>query len=165
MREPAPSEPNNRILRSHTIKGPAPSALEEPHLGFVVVAPSRDGQVVQPGDLLGCKREAVCAYVLLEPRDSPRPRDGDDVAALCQEPGDRHLSRSRGRLGGDPLYLVGDAEVALEVLAHEARIGLAPVALRKVVERADGSGQEAVLLSPTRDRLNKVEGEGRYDGM
>ncbi len=47
-------------------------------------------------------------------------------------------------LGGDGLDLVDDAQVALEVLAGEARVGLAPVVVGPLVGGADRAGEEAV---------------------
>jgi hypothetical protein len=69
------------------------------------------------------------------------PWDWRDVVAL---PGQRHLRRCGARLGGDLLDLIDDAQIALEVLADEARIGFAPVAVGELLGRADLPGEETV---------------------
>ena len=62
------------------------------------------------------------------------PGNRSDVVALGQEPGQSDLTRRRAELGGDGLDLVDEALVALEVLAHEAWIGLAEVAVVQLVQ-------------------------------
>jgi len=50
----------------------------------------------------------------------------------------------RAHLGGDGLHLVGDAQVAPEVLASEPGVGLAEViVVGELLGRADRAGQEA----------------------
>src|SRR5947208_90143 len=61
-----------------------------------------------------------------------------------QQPRQRGLCRGGADFGADGLYLVDDAQVALEVLAGEARVGLAPVVVGEVVDGADLPGQQAV---------------------
>ena len=46
--------------------------------------------------------------------------------------------------GGNGLDVVDDAQVAPEILAGEARVGLAPVVVGKLLGRADLAGEEAV---------------------
>ena len=45
---------------------------------------------------------------------------------------------------GDRFDFVDDGQVDLEVVAGEARVGLAPVVVGEVVDRADRAGEEAV---------------------
>ena len=75
---------------------------------------------------------------------SPCARDGSNVVPLSEEPGKCDLRRSGSGLGGHSLDLFDDPEVALEVLADEPWVGLAPVVVRDVVHRADLAGEEAV---------------------
>jgi hypothetical protein len=48
------------------------------------------------------------------------------------------------RLGGNRLDFLDDAQIALEVLAGEARVGLTPVIIGELLGRTNLSGQEAV---------------------
>ena len=101
-------------------------------------------EVVQPFDLLGAQLDAVGGGVLLDAGDPLGAGDRGDVVALREQPGQRDLRRCGARLGGDGLDLVDDAQVALEVLAGEARVGLAPVVVGELLGRADLAGEEAV---------------------
>jgi hypothetical protein len=63
-------------------------------------------------------------------------RDGSDVVALREQPSERDLRRGCADLGGDGVDFVGDAKVALEVLAREPGVRLAPVSsARSSIER------------------------------
>ena len=72
------------------------------------------------------------------------PGIGADVVALRQQPGQSHLGRGGPGLGGNGLDLVDDAQVAPEVLAGEARVGLPPVVLGELLGYADLAREEAV---------------------
>jgi hypothetical protein len=98
------------------------------------------GEVVELVDLLGGQLDAVGGDVLLDPGDALGAGDGSDVVALGQQPGQGDLRRGGAGLGRDGLDLVGDSQVALEVRAGEARVGLAPVVVHEVLGRADLQG-------------------------
>ena len=84
-------------------------------------------QVVQPLNLPGAQLDAIGSGVLLDARDPLGTGDRGDVVALREQPGQSDLGRCCTRLGGNGLDLVDDAQVALEVLAGEARVGLPPI--------------------------------------
>ena len=88
-------------------------------------------RLFEPFDLLGAQLDAVGGGVLLDAGDPLGAGDRGDVVALGEQPGQRDLRRCGAGLGGDGLDLVDDAQVALEVLAGEARVGLAPVVVGK----------------------------------
>ena len=84
-------------------------------------------EVVQALDLLGAQLDAVGARVFLDTGDPLGAGNRRDVLALCEQPGQSDLCRRCSRLPGNGSDFVNDAQIALEVLASEARIGLAPV--------------------------------------
>jgi hypothetical protein len=47
-------------------------------------------------------------------------------------------------LAGNGLDFIDDAEIAVKILASEARVGLAPVVVRELLGRADVAGEKAV---------------------
>ena len=114
------------------------SAVDDGHVPFVVALAGGRREVVQPFDLLGAQLDAVGGGVLLDAGDPLGAGDRGDVVALREQPGQSDLCRCCTRLGGDGLDLVDDAQVALEVLAGEARVGLAPVVVGEL-RRASGS--------------------------
>lgn len=122
----------------------ARSAVDDSHISFVVALADGRREVVQPFDLLGVHLDAVGRDVLLDASDPLGAGDRGDVVALRQQPGQRDLCRCCARLGGNGLDLVDDAQVALEVLAGEARVGLAPIAVGELLGGADLAGEEAV---------------------
>ena len=103
------------------------SAVDDGHLRLFVALAGGRGEVVQPFDLLGAQLDAVGGGVLLDAGNALGAGDRGDVVALREQPGQGDLRRCGADLGGDGLDLVDDAQVALEVLAGEARVGLAPV--------------------------------------
>src|SRR5215218_9926079 len=103
------------------------SAVDGGHVRFVVAFTGGRSEVVQPFDLLGAELDAVGGGVLLDAGDPLGAGDRGDVVALGEQPGQGDLCRGGPRLGGDGLDLVHDAQVSLEVLSGEARVGLAPV--------------------------------------
>ena len=122
----------------------ARSVVDPGHVGLRVPLAGGRGEGVQPCKLTGGELEAVGGGVLLDSGDAPRAGNRGDVVALGEQPGQGDLCRGGVRLGGDGLDLVDDAQVALEVLAGEARVGLAPVVVGELLERADLAGEEAV---------------------
>src|SRR4051812_19941685 len=120
------------------------SAVNGGHVRFVVAFAGGRSEVVQPFDLLGTELDAVGGGVLLDAGDPLGAGDRGDVVALGEQPGQGDLCRGGPRIGGDGLDLVDDAQVALEVLSGEARVGLAPVVVGEVCDGADLAGEEAV---------------------
>ena len=106
--------------------------------------PGSRGEVVQSFDLLGAELDAVGGGVLLDAGDSLCAGDRGDVVALGEQPGQSNLCRCGTHLGGNGFDLLDDAQVALEVLSDEARVGLAPVVVGEVVNGADLAGEKAV---------------------
>ena len=115
-------------------------------------------EVVQPLDLLDAQLETVGGRVLLDARDPLGAGNRRDVVALRDEPGQRDLRRSRARLGGNgPNFLnflnfLQDAQVAVEVLAREPRVGLTPVAVLRLelLRRTDRASEEAEAVAERR---------------
>ena len=101
-------------------------------------------EFVQPFDLLGAQLDAVRGCVLLDPGDPLGAGNRGDAVALCEQPGQSDLCRCRTSFGGNGLDLGDDAQVALEVLASEARVGLAPIVVGELPGGADLAGEEAV---------------------
>jgi hypothetical protein len=109
-----------------------------------VARAGRRREVVQPFDLRGAQLDAVGGGVLLDARNPLGARNRRDVVALREQPGQRDLGRSDSYLSGNGSNLVDDAQIALEVLAGEARVRLAPVVVGELLGRADLAGEEAV---------------------
>ena len=84
------------------------------------------------------------AAVFSSTRATRLVRNRSDVVALREQPGQRDLCRCCSCLLGNGSNLVDDAQIALEVLASEARVGLAPVVVGELLRRADLAGEEAV---------------------
>ena len=82
--------------------------------------------------------------VFFDAGDPLGPGNRRAVVALREQPGQRDLRRCRSRLGRNGSDLVDDAQIALEVLPGEARVGLAPVVVGALLWRADLTGEEAV---------------------
>ena len=88
--------------------------------------------MVQPLDLVGAQLEAVGSGVLLDAGDPLGTGNRGDVIALREQPGQGDLCRCRTRLGCNSLHLLDDVQVALEVLAGETRVGLAPIVVGEI---------------------------------
>ena len=111
-------------------------------------------EVVQPCDLLGAQLDAVRGSVLFDAGDALGARDRSDVVALREQPGQSDLCWCCTRLGGNGLDLIDDAQVAPEVFAGEARVGLAPVVIGELIGRADLAGEEAVAERRVRNEAD-----------
>ena len=66
-------------------------------------------------------------------------------------------------LGADGLHLVDDRQVAGEVLTGEPGVGLAPVVVGEVVDRADLAGEQAVSERGVRDQADAELAQQRED--
>jgi len=121
-----------------------PSVLDHLHLCFVVVAAGGRGELVELVELRPRELDAVRGSILLDPRDSLGAGDRHDVVSLGQQPCQGNLCGRGANFVGDGLDLVGKAQIPLEVLAHEARVRSAPVALLEVIDGADLAGEESV---------------------
>ena len=99
---------------------------------------------VEPAELVDGELDVRSGGVLFDACDAAGAGDGSDVLTPAEEPGQRGLGRGGADLGTDGGDLVDESEVALEVVAGEARIGLAPVVVAEVVDGADLSGEQAV---------------------
>src|SRR3989475_10509698 len=93
--------------------------------------------------VLGRERDRERARVLLEVRPPLGPRDGDDVLALREHPGERELRGLAALARREPLEVAHEVEILLEVLALEAGREAAVVVGREVLEALDLPGQEA----------------------
>src|SRR5215207_4918221 len=120
------------------------SAVDAGHVRLVVALARGRREVVQAVELGGAEFDAVGSGVFLDAGNPPGSGDGSDVVAAGQQPRQRGLCRRGSDLGADGLHLVDDAQVALEVLAGEPRVGLAPVVIGEVVHGADPPGQQAM---------------------
>src|SRR2546429_9965263 len=103
------------------------SAVDDGHVPFVVALAGGRRQVVQPFELLSAQLDAVGGGVLLDAGNSLGAGNRSDVVALREQPGQSDRCRCCSDLSGNGSDLVDDAQIALEVLAGEARVGLAPV--------------------------------------
>jgi hypothetical protein len=138
------------------------SALKQLHLRVVVVVAGCWGQVVESGGLLRRELDGIGGHVFIDAGDTLGPGDRGDVVALREQPCQSHLGRGSAGLGCDGSDLVGNAQVALEVLAGEARVRLAPVVVGEVVDGSDGPGEEAVAERRVR---NEADAELAEDGQ
>jgi hypothetical protein len=107
------------------------------HVRFVVALAGGRGQVAEPLELVVAQFDAVGGGVLLDAGDPPGAGDRGDVLALGEQPGQGDLRRRGAGLGGDGRDLVDDGQVAVEVPAGEAGVGLAPVVVGDVAGGAD----------------------------
>jgi hypothetical protein len=121
-----------------------------------VAFPGSGSEVVQPFDLLGAQLEAVGRRVFLDAGDSLGAGNRGDVVALREQPGQSDLCRCCTRLGGNSVDFIDDAQVALEVLSGEARVGLAPVVVGELVGGADRAGKEAVAERRVRNEARRI---------
>src|SRR5580658_779597 len=110
------------------------SPFDHPHLLLIVVRTRGWREFVEPVDLRSAQLDSVRSHVLLDPGLAFRAGNRGDVVALGQEPGQSNLTRRHAELSGYGFDLVDEALIALEVLAHEAWIGLAEVAVVKLVQ-------------------------------
>src|SRR5206468_2016583 len=119
-----------------TLHGSAWLPVDDGHVAFVVALAGGRREVVQAVDLLGAQLHAVRGCVLLDAGDALGSGNRSDVVTLREQPGQSDLCRCCTRLGRNGLYLVDDPQVALEVLAGEARVGLAPIVVGELLGRA-----------------------------
>ena len=119
------------------------------------------GQVAEPFELVAAELDAVGGGVLLDAGDATGAGDRGDVIALGEQPGQRDLRRCGAGLGGDGLDLVDDGQVALEVLAGEAGVGLAPVVVGDVVGGTDLAGEETVAKRGVGDEADAQPAQQR----
>jgi hypothetical protein len=138
----------------HCPRGERHSGVDGCHVRFVVARACSRRQVVQPVDLIGSELDAVGGGVFLHPRHPFRAGDRGDVVAPDEQPRQADLRRCGTSLCRNGLDLVDDAEVALEVLAGESRVVLAPVVIHKVVDGADLAGEETVAQRRVRDEAD-----------
>ena len=101
-------------------------------------------EVVESVELGGVECYSVCGCVLLDSGDAAGAGDGCDVIAAGQEPGQRGLGRGGADFGADGADFVDDGEVPGEVRSGEPRVGLAPVVVGEVVDRANLAGEQSV---------------------
>ena len=120
------------------------SAVDDGHIPFVVAHASGRHEVVQPFDLRSAQLDAVGGGVLLDAGDPFGAGNRGNVVTLREQPGQSDLCRCGSHLRGNGLDLVNDAQIALEVLASEARVGLAPVVVGELLGRADVASEEPV---------------------
>ena len=125
-------------------QGSERSAIDYGHLRFFVPRAGGRGELVQPLELLCAELELVGGRVLLDRETRLVPGIGAMSWPLGEQPGQGHLCRGGVRLGCDGLHLIDEAEVALEVLAGEARVGLAPIVVGELLGRGICAGEEAV---------------------
>src|SRR5437899_8597498 len=103
-------------------QGRSVSAVDDGHVPFVVALTGGRREVVQPFDLLGAQLDAVGGGVLLDAGNPLGAGNRSDVVALREQPGQSDLCRCCSDLSGNGSDLVDDAQIALEVLAGEARV-------------------------------------------
>jgi hypothetical protein len=120
-------------------------------------------EVVEPVQLVGCQLDGVRRGVLLDQGDATSAGDRSDVLATGQQPRQRGLRGGGAVLGSDRLHLVGDREVAGEVVAGESGVGLAPVVVGEVGDGADLPGEQAVAEGRVGDEADAELAQQRQD--
>src|SRR5947207_776952 len=93
--------------------------------------------------LLGSQPHLQCAEIFLKPLDPLGARDRDHVGALRQEPGKAELRDGAALVGGDRLDAFDERAVLLKIVAGEARVTGAGVALGEVGEIRHDAGEQA----------------------
>src|SRR3954454_6614238 len=119
-------------------------SVDARHVRLVVALAQGRREVVQAVELGRAEFDAIGSGVFFDAGNPPGSGDGSDVGATGQQPRQRGLCRRGSDLGADGLHFVDDAQVALEVLAGEPRVALAPVVIGEVVHGADPPGQQAM---------------------
>jgi hypothetical protein len=114
-------------------------------------------------ELVGAQLDVRRGDVLLQTRAALGPGDRDDVVALGQHPCKRELRRRHALGGGELLDRGDEVEVALEVLALEARVPAAEVVVGEVVERLDLAGQEPAAERRVGHEADAELAAGRQD--
>ncbi len=97
-------------------------ALDQLHLLIGVMTARRRRERIESRQLRFGQHDLVGGDVLFQPRDPSRPRNRRDVSAFGEQPRDRDLSGCRADLVGHVLDVVGDRQIAREVLAGESRL-------------------------------------------
>src|SRR5207247_11317293 len=146
-------------------RAPAPrSDVDRAHAQLVVaIAGGRRDLLRDPLDLLIAQLDVGGGQVLFEVGDVPGPRDRDDVLPAVQHPGERQLSRRDGLVGCELLDALGELQVLLEVLAREARVVAAEVALVELVGRGQAPCEEAAAERRVGDEADAELLERRQD--
>ena len=117
------------------VKRAPSSAVDDSHISFVMALACGRCDVIQPCDLRGAQLDAIGGGVLLDAGNPLGAGNRSDVVALREQPGQSDLCRCGSHLSGNGSDLVDDAQIALEVLAGEARVGLAPVVVGELLGR------------------------------
>src|SRR2546425_7069671 len=116
------------------------------HLGLGI-ARARGGagghRLVDPREILLREIDRQRLHVLLEIGAPLGPRDGEDVLALREEPGERELGRGGALLPRDLFDPAHETEIVLEIALLEARMLTASVVFRHVPGLLDSRAQEA----------------------
>ena len=103
---------------------------------------------------------AHCAEIFLQPFDALGAGDRDYVRPLRQQPGEAELRGSAAFLLGDCFDALHQLTVLGEIIAHEAGVTAARVALGQISEIGDGAGQQAAAERGVGDKGDaEVAGE------
>src|SRR6185437_15634989 len=109
------------------------SAFDAGHVLFFVTLAACWRELVQLLDLPWAQLKTVGGSVLLDACDPLGAGNRGDVTTLRKQPPQSDLCRSRSYLDGNGLDLIDDAQVALEVFAGEAWVGLAPIVVEELL--------------------------------
>src|SRR5260370_39553539 len=90
-------------------------------------------------------------------------RNGHDVRPFREQPGKRELTRRAVLLARQLLHPAHQIEILLEVLALEARMILAPVAVLDVLRPLDLASQEPTAQRAVGDEPDLELANGRQD--
>src|SRR5207245_11482837 len=101
------------------------------------------GHRVAPAEIFERGPDLQGRGVLFQVLAPPGPRDGNDVLAAREHPGERKLGRSRLLLARELLDALHQLEVAVEVPSLEAGAVPAPVVCGNVLGLAELAGEEA----------------------
>src|SRR5262245_37807130 len=122
---------------------PIRSPSDDAHVGVALAGGRAAGRrLLEALEVLVAQLDLGRGEVLLQVLHALRARDRDDVLALTQQPRERELRRGDVLLLRDLEHALDELEVALEVLAHEARRAAAVVVGREVLGGPDLAGEE-----------------------
>src|SRR5450759_609056 len=135
----APSEARSTTAR------PVPLDVDVRHVRVAIARGHAAGRgLVDARQVLLAELDLHGRHVLLQVRAMLGARDGHDVVALVQHPGQSKLSGRHALLGGERLEALHELAVAAEIVALETWVTGAEIALvAHVVGRAEAAREEA----------------------
>src|SRR3954453_6503132 len=142
----------------------APLVVDRRHVGVAVARRcARRRDLLEARQVVVGQRYVHRRRVLLEVAHSFRSWDRDDVVATVEYPRERELPGRDALLGRHLLGPFDALDVAVEVLALEARVVAAEVVVGEVGRRAEAAREEAAAERGVRDEADPELAHGRQD--